>query len=107
MYSDKGKDRGTLLVAVIFALILSAAAAFFVVKDPGRDLSEEGATAIREAVQKSARQCYVVEGVYPSDLDYLKENYGLNVNTDDYYVTYDAFASNLPPSVIVTTKQQQ
>ena len=55
-------------------------------------------------MQKRALQCYVVEGVYPPNLQYLEDNYGLEINTDDYYVTYDAFASNLPPSVWVSAK---
>ena len=37
--------------------------------------------------------------MYPPSLAYLTENYGLQVNTEDFYVTYDAFASNLPPTV--------
>ena len=61
--------------------------------------------AIREAIRRSALQCYVVEGVYPPNLQYLQDNYGLEVNTEDFYVTYDAFASNLPPTVLVTSKK--
>ena len=34
-------------------------------------------------------------------VDYLTENYGLQVNTEDFYVTYDAFASNLMPTITV------
>ena len=36
--------------------------------------------------------------------EYLEENYGLQVNTRDFYVTYEAFASNLPPTIRVTAK---
>ncbi len=49
-------------------------------------------------------QCYVVEGVYPPDLQYLENNYGLRVNTEDYYVVYDCFASNLPPTIRVIAR---
>ena len=45
-----------------------------------------------------------VEGVYPPDFEYLQENYGLQVNTDDYYVVYEAFASNIPPTIHVLEK---
>ena len=77
---------------------------FGLARGHGRDLSDEAAAAIRDAVERSARQCYVVEGVYPPNLQYLEENYGLQVNTRDFYVTYEAFASNLPPTVVVTAK---
>ena len=105
MYSDAVKKRRWwlwLLLAVILAALLLA---FFLGGDPGRDLSDEGAAAIREAVRRSALQCYVVEGVYPPSLAYLEENYGLQVNTRDYYVTYEAFSSNLPPDIRVTAKR--
>ena len=38
-------------------------------------------------------------------IEYLLENYGLAVNTRDYYIRYDAFASNQPPSVRVEEKE--
>jgi hypothetical protein len=72
--------------------------------DGGRDIDDSSALVIREAVQRSALQCYAVEGAYPPDLRYLEENYGLQVNQQDFYVTYDAFASNLPPTVRVTRR---
>ena len=104
MYSDKEKNRpawrGPLAVLVLVLVIAGA----FALARPGRDLSDEGAQAIAAAVRRGALQCYVVEGVYPPDLAYLEDNYGLEVNTRDYYVTYDAFASNLPPTVKVTKK---
>lgn len=102
MYSDNVKKNKTWIIWLLLAIIVFAAALIFF--KPGRDLSEEGAAAIRDAVERSARQCYVVEGIYPPDLRYLQDNYGLQINTDDYYVTYDAFASNLPPTVIVRAK---
>ena len=103
MYTDAvKKKRGWLLLLLLVLVVL--AAIFFLRKNAGRDLSAESAAAIQAAVERSALQCYVVEGVYPPDLDYLESHYGLQINTDDFYVTYDAFASNLPPTVIVRAK---
>ena len=73
----------------------------------GAEAGEESITAIREAVERGAKQCYVVEGIYPPSLDYLQENYGLQVNTRDFYITYDAIGSNVPPYVKVTAKQKK
>ena len=41
---------------------------------------------------------------YPDSLDYLKERYGLVYNEDLFFVSYDAFASNLMPDIQVTRK---
>ena len=106
MYSDKRSKKTPLVLAVIMIIIICMVVLFLAFRDSGKDLSDESAMAIRDAVRKGALQCYVVEGVYPPDLEYLENNYGLKINTDDFYVTYDAFASNLPPEVIVTPKIQ-
>ncbi|MBQ9250327.1 MAG: hypothetical protein IJ179_08155 [Oscillospiraceae bacterium] len=104
MYSDATSKRRSRLLWLWILLALVILVLCTAVWKPGRDLSEESAAAIQEAVQRTARQCYVVEGVYPPSLSYLEENYGLQVNTKDFYVTYEAFASNLPPTVHVTSK---
>lgn len=100
MYSDHAKKKNGLLI-LLLALLLLALLTVLCFGHSGRDVSEEGAAAIRETVRRSALQCYVVEGVYPPDLQYLEENYGLQINTEDYLVVYDCFASNLPPSIRV------
>lgn len=100
MYSDHAKKKNGLLI-LLLALLLLALLTVLCFGHSGRDISEEGAAAIRETVRRSALQCYVVEGVYPPDLQYLEENYGLQINTEDYLVVYDCFASNLPPSIRV------
>ena len=104
MYSDAVKKRGAARW-IALALLILLVAALLIVWKPGRDLGDESAAAIREAIRRSALQCYAVEGVYPPNLQYLEENYGLQVNTEDYYVTYEAFASNLAPTVIVQSKR--
>ena len=103
MYSDYRKQRSGLLLFAL-ALLLLAVLTATALGHSGRDISEEGAAAIRETVRRSALQCYVVEGVYPPDLQYLRENYGLQVNTEDYLVVYDCFSSNLPPSIRVVVR---
>ncbi len=103
MYSDKVSRRKRYIW--LFPVFLLITAAFLLIASRGRDTDENGAVAIRAAVESSARQCYVVEGVYPPDLEYLEKNYGLNVNTKEFYVVYDAFASNLPPTVKVVSRK--
>jgi hypothetical protein len=57
--------------------------------------------AVRETVRERALQCYVIENAYPESLDYLKENYGLTVNEEDYLIVYDLYAENQPPQIKV------
>ncbi len=103
MYQDKKTSKRGILLAVCLCL-LAALGAFFAFSKSPAALEEEAEAAIREAVRAGALQCYVVEGFYPPDLAYLQDHYGLQVNTEDYYVVYDAFASNVPPTVSVVRK---
>ena len=101
MYLDKKLDRTWMLVlGLILALVLAALFAYGS-RIENQDLRDEGAAAIQAAIKRGALQCYAVEGVYPPNLQYLEDHYGLQINDRDYYVTYDAFASNLPPDVRV------
>ena len=65
---------------------------------------QESITSIKEAVQRRALQCYVIEGAYPENLAYLEENYGLTVNHEEYLIVYNAYAENLPPEILVKYK---
>ena len=107
MYSDTARRVGMKIGIALFLAALIALGAVLVSRGSREELLEESASAIEETIRKSALQCYVIEGVYPPDLSYLTDNYGLQVNTVDFYVTYDAFASNLPPTVIVSSKKQK
>ena len=104
MYTDK-RSRKHYILIIVLALLLTIAGTVFFLR-PDDKVDEESLQAIKAAVMRSALQCYVVEGAYPAELDYLIENYGLTVNTEDYYVNYEAFAENLPPNVIITHRKK-
>ena len=104
MYSDKKKNRLVPVLILVLVIVIAAALAVFAVRSTNSERKTEGAEAIKQTVMDAARQCYAVEGVYPPNLKYLEEHYGISVNTKDFYVTYDAFASNLPPTVEVIPK---
>ena len=104
MYVDRKRRRWPWLVLAAAAVAAVLIGWQLASSASGRDMEEESIAALREAVERSARQCYVVEGVYPPELSYMEEHYGLQVNHDDYYVTYEVFASNLPPEVAVVSK---
>ena len=104
MYTDKDKKRIPAVVLILLAALAAALVWYFASTVSARDLSEESATAVRDAVRRGALQCYAVEGVYPPTLEYLQENYGIQVNTRDFYIRYDIFASNIAPEITVTAK---
>ncbi|MBE5023256.1 hypothetical protein INF26_00020 [Olsenella sp. DSM 107455] len=85
-------------VAVAGALVAAAGPAV------AGALREQGAASVRDAVLRAAAQCCAIEGSYPHTLRHLEQHYGLTVNHDDYVVIYEAYASNVTPSVVVTPR---
>lgn len=66
------------------------------------DLSiEQDRQLTQAAIRKASIQCYADEGRYPSDLDYLIENYNVHVDFDNFMVVYDCAASNISPNISV------
>ena len=56
---------------------------------------------VYDAVKNAALTCYAAEGSYPESLDYLRDHYRLAYNQERFIVEYDAFASNLMPTINV------
>ena len=56
---------------------------------------------VYDAVKNAALTCYAAEGSYPENLQYLRDHYKLAYNEEKYVVEYDAFASNLMPTINV------
>lgn len=61
----------------------------------------EGRQQLEDAVRRGAVACYAAEGIYPPNLEYLEEHYGIQVDRERYTVVYEVFASNLMPDVTV------
>jgi len=66
--------------------------------------SDAQAARIKEAIEMACVQCYAIEGSYPPDLEYLRDNYGIVLDHDRYYYYYEVFASNVMPVVEVYEK---
>lgn len=89
---------------ILFAVILVAAMVILMsTADSG--LEDERLESLAQAVHKSAVSCYAIEGFYPADLEYLRENYGLMIDESRYTVIYDAFASNILPDITVLANE--
>ena len=91
------------IAALVVVLVLVVLLVGRIDRAQGREETEIVRDAIK-AVKNAALTCYAVEGAYPDDIDYLRENYQLAYNEDQYFVTYEAFASNRIPDIWVTER---
>ena len=95
--------RDILIIALTLVLLILAAGLIGRVDTRQKDTETE---TVREAVKNAALTCYAVEGVFPADIAYLQENYGLLYDEDRYIIFYDAFAENLLPEIRVRERGQ-
>ena len=98
------QQRRTRRVVAVIAAVVLAVLLWFAWDMTSAQTEAQSAASVRTAVLDAAMQCAAVEGAYPARLSYLEEHYGLIVNHQDYAVTYEAFASNVPPSVVVVPR---
>lgn len=97
---DKARKRRNRMIAVILACALVGilVVALHFVRMGAR---EQGAVAMRKSIMDAALRCCAIEGSYPLTLSHLEESYGLRINHNDYIITYEAYATNMAPSVVV------
>lgn len=65
-----------------------------------------GAETLRVAIRRASVQCYAIEGRYPPSVEYLEENYGIQIDRNRYDVFYSGFASNFMPDITVNLREQ-
>ena len=56
---------------------------------------------LEKAIDRSITQCYALEGVYPDNLAYLEQEYGLTYNKEHFFVDYQYIGSNLRPDITI------
>lgn len=101
---DKGEFRGLLLSFCCFGGGSSVWGRFpWLFK---QDRSEKSGNT-EKAITRACIQCYAIEGRYPPSVEYLEENYGIQIDHDKYNVFYDGFASNIMPEITVIPVEQE
>ena len=100
----KRAERQGMLRSVFFVIIISAVliAGIYYISNMG---SEQGIKLTREAAIRTAVECYAIAGIYPPNVKYMEDNYNLSYDKTKYYIHYDAFASNIMPTIEVYEKR--
>lgn len=86
-----------ILVAVIIVFAYSAFNA------AESKYAANGLKTTKDAIFRAAVACYAIEGFFPPNDEYLRENYGLIIN-DKYIIHYYTYGSNVMPEIDVFLK---
>lgn len=87
----------------ILFLVL-AVLVFCLVKATDKMGSGQQAESLKQldaSIRKATMTCYATEGVYPPNVQYLKDNYGIQIDEDRYAVFYEIEGTNLMPNITV------
>ena len=90
---------GMLLSSLITLAVL--AAFFFLTRGLFDRTEDEELRILEDAIRRASVQCYAIEGRYPPSVEYLEENYAVQINRKKYNVFYDGFASNVMPEITI------
>lgn len=71
----------------------------------GKDTSQKTMEQLEQSIRRATISCYANEGVYPPDLSYLKEHYGIQINESAYTVFYEIQGDNMMPDITVMENQ--
>lgn len=82
------------LAALVFCLVRAS-------DKMGSGQQAESLKQLDDSIRKATMTCYATEGVYPPSVQYLKENYGIQIDEDRYSVFYEIEGANLMPSITV------
>ncbi len=88
------------LIFVLVLLLFGAGTIAF-----ARKANENGAETLRSSIGRASVQCYAIEGRYPPSVEYLEENYNIQIDRKKYSVFYSGFASNVMPDITVVEIQ--
>lgn len=102
MYLNKKRHSGVTRLVLLLAVFAAALALLLLAAGRiGGGTDERQTALLKDAIDNAVVGCYATEGRYPESLDYLVENYGIQIDKERYVVIYDAFADNVRPRVQV------
>ena len=92
------KVPGVFKALAALGLVLCVLTAF---SNLSRGRDEQDKVQLERSVRRAAVACYAAEGIYPPDLAYLQQHYGVQVDGERFTVMYEVFGSNLMPDITV------
>ena len=63
--------------------------------------AEQAQRLTEESIRRAAVQCYALEGVYPVNIEYLMDHYGIRPDMNRFIIHYQFIADNLLPDISV------
>lgn len=92
-------SKSTIIACLVFLAVIIFCAG--VTGNMSGKISENQKETLEKAINNAIVTCYSIEGSYPESLDYIKEQYGIVIDDNKYFVDYKIIASNIKPQVTI------
>lgn len=91
------------LVPVLLTILVVAGMVWGASKTQ-KQASDQAQRITEESIRRAAVQCYALEGIYPVNIEYLMDHYGIRPDTSRFIIHYQYVADNLLPDISVLHK---
>ncbi len=100
-YNGREQKRvsGAMFSLIIFLVVILLFCAG--IDSASQKARREQKNSLEDAIWRSITQYYAIEGRYPESLEILREEYGLQIDYDEFFVDYQVFGANLIPDVTI------
>ena len=100
------RAKNSILAAILMPTVCVAVLLFFLsgISNVSHSRDGEEKRRLEDAIRRNAVACYAAEGMYPPDLEYLEEHYGIQNIRERFDVIYQPIAENLMPDITVIEK---
>ncbi len=103
----KKKSFTIIKVVLLFAVLAAAVFCMYIATvKMSRGQEAESLKQLENSIRKATMTCYATEGIYPPTIQYLKDNYGIQIDESRFTVFYEAFAKNMMPDITVMENQE-
>ena len=96
--------------SIVFAVLIMVFIVAFVVYGTvttANTADQEGLRIAERAINRNVMQCYALEGAYPPSMEYLEENYAMDIDKDRFIVIYTYRGTNVIPQIVIELRQEQ
>ncbi|HHU17691.1 MAG TPA: hypothetical protein GXZ70_05660 [Clostridiales bacterium] len=91
--------KGLIIPILLFLCLLLFM--FIGIRNVSSASDKESRQILQDALLRTTVQCYAIEGMYPPNVEYLEEHYGLLFDRNRFIIHYEIFAGNIPPDITV------
>ena len=88
-------------IVMIVIIFITIGVIYVLIVNLGSKAEKDKTEELKKSIMTASIECYAIEGMYPPSIEYLEDNYSIQINRDKYNVFYNGFASNMLPDITI------